>query len=73
MDGAARRWFDSRTFDAAQFQATELIEAKQQQGRTVSVVIPARNEAATVAAVVSQIREALLVSGLVDELIVLDS
>jgi len=73
MDGAARRWFDSRTFDAAQFQAAELIEAKQRSGQTVSVVIPARNEAATVAAVVSQIRQALLVSGLVDELVVLDS
>ena len=73
MDGAARRWFDSHTFDAAQFQAAELVRAKQRAGLTVSVVIPARNEAATVAAVVSQIRQALLVSGLVDELIVLDS
>ncbi|HEX8093784.1 glycosyltransferase, partial [Jatrophihabitans sp.] len=73
MDGAARRWFDSHTFDAAQFQAADLIRAKQESGQSVSVVIPARNEAATVAAVVSQIREALLVGGLVDELIVLDS
>ena len=73
MDGAARRWFDSHTFDAAQFQAADLIRAKQLSGHTVSVVIPARNEAATVAAVVSQIRQALLPSGLVDELIVLDS
>jgi glucosyl-3-phosphoglycerate synthase len=73
MDGAARRWFDSHTFDAAQFGVAELVEAKQRAGQTVSVVIPARNEAATVAAVVSQIRQALLVSGLVDELIVLDS
>ena len=73
MDGAARRWFDSHTFDAAQFQAADLIRVKQQSGQTVSVVIPARNEAATVAAVVSQIRQALQVNGLVDELIVLDS
>jgi glucosyl-3-phosphoglycerate synthase len=73
MDGAAQRWFDSRTFDAAQFQAADLVGAKQRSGQTVSVVIPARNEAATVAAVVSQIRQALLVSGLVDELVVLDS
>ncbi|HEV2887459.1 MAG TPA: glucosyl-3-phosphoglycerate synthase [Jatrophihabitans sp.] len=73
MDGAARRWFDSRTFDAAQFRAADLIRAKQQSGHTVSVVIPARNEAATVAAVVGQIRQALMVTGLVDELIVLDS
>lgn len=71
MDVAARRWFDSRTFDAAAFEVAELIKAKR--GQTVSVVIPARNEAATVAAVVGQIHQALLVPGLVDELIVLDS
>jgi glucosyl-3-phosphoglycerate synthase len=73
MDGAARRWFDSHTFDGTRFQATDLIRAKQHQGQSVSVVIPARNEAATVAAVVTQIRQALQVSGLVDELVVLDS
>ncbi|MGW5385363.1 glucosyl-3-phosphoglycerate synthase [Nocardia sp. NPDC003963] len=47
----------------------ELLELKQ--GRTVSVVIPALNEEATVATVVSSIRR--LLGGLVDELVVLDS
>lgn len=73
MDSAAWRWFDARTFDAGQFDATELAAAKRHSGQTVSVVIPARNEAATVAAVVGQIRTALQAGGLVDELIVLDS
>ncbi|MDQ1743132.1 MAG: glucosyl-3-phosphoglycerate synthase, partial [Pseudonocardiales bacterium] len=73
MDSAARRWFDARTFDAGRFDAAQLAGLKRQSGQTVSVVIPARNEAATVAAVVGQIRTALQASGLVDELIVLDS
>jgi glucosyl-3-phosphoglycerate synthase len=73
MDTAARQWFDSQTFDAAQFELEELVEAKDETGDTVSVVIPARNEAATVAAVVGQISEALVGTRLVDELIVLDS
>jgi glucosyl-3-phosphoglycerate synthase len=73
MDSAARRWFDSRTFDAGRFDVAELAATKRQSGQRVSVVIPARNEAATVAAVAGQISTALVASGLVDELIVLDS
>ena len=73
MNGAARRWFDSHTFEAAQFEAAELARLKQHSGQSVSVVIPARNEAGTVAGVVSQIRRSLVASGLVDELVVLDS
>jgi glucosyl-3-phosphoglycerate synthase len=73
VHAAARQWFDSQTFDAAQFQLEALIEAKRGGSTTVSVVIPARNEAATVAAVVSQISRQLVDTGLVDELIVLDS
>jgi len=73
MEAAARQWFDSRTFDAERFSTADLSELKRQSGRTVSVVIPARNEAATVADVVTQIRTTLVVAGLVDELIVLDS
>ncbi|SNS40572.1 glucosyl-3-phosphoglycerate synthase [Rhodococcoides kyotonense] len=48
---------------------TELVEAKG--GRTVSVVLPALNEEATVAGVVSSIVP--LLGGLVDELVVVDS
>ncbi len=73
MEVAARRWFDARTFTAAQFDASDLLEMKRRGGDTVTVVIPARNEARTVAAVVSQIARSLVASGLVDELVVLDS
>jgi glucosyl-3-phosphoglycerate synthase len=73
MDDAARRWFSARTFAAADFEPAELAEAKAAADLRVSVVIPARNEAGTVADVVSQIRQALMPIGLVDELVVIDS
>ena len=73
MHEGARRWFSARTFTAAEFALPALAEAKAAAGHRVSVVIPARNEAGTVAEVVGQIRDALLPSGLVDELVVIDS
>jgi glucosyl-3-phosphoglycerate synthase len=73
MDPAARHWFDTATFSGTESDPATLLAAKAAGGRTVSVVIPARNEAATVAAVVSQIGESLLAIGLVDELVVIDS
>jgi glucosyl-3-phosphoglycerate synthase len=73
MDPAARHWFDTATFDGLEVDPSMLLAAKAVSGQTVSVVIPARNEAATVASVVSQIGESLLSIGLVDELVVIDS
>lgn len=73
MDPAARKWFNTATFSGTDGDPASLPAVKAASGRTVSVVIPARNEAATVAAVVSQIRESLLDIGLVDELVVIDS
>jgi glucosyl-3-phosphoglycerate synthase len=73
MDSAARRWFAASTFSGTDFDLAELVRLKAATGQTVSVVIPARNESATVAAVVSQIRHALVLPGLVDELVVIDS
>ena len=46
--------------------------AERKAGRTVSVVIPALNEAATVAGVVGPLREELVPVGLVDEVVVVD-
>jgi glucosyl-3-phosphoglycerate synthase len=73
MDHEARKWFGASTFTASDFELADLIAAKRNSGTSISVVIPARNEAATVGAVVSQINESLVVTGLVDELVVLDS
>jgi len=61
-------WFPRQTFQATDFVQAELLAAKT---CSVSVVIPARNEQATVGGVVSQIRSEL--AELVDEVIVIDS
>jgi len=60
-----------RTFHHAQYDAHALVEAKN--GRTVSVCLPARNEAATVGAIVDTIRHRLVDAvPLVDEILVVD-
>lgn len=72
MDPRAADWFARRTSQAADWPLDRVLELKGE--RRISVVIPARNEEATVADVVAQIR-ADLVDGvpLVDELVVIDS
>lgn len=60
-----------QTFEFADADLAGVAEAKA--GRTVSVCIPCRNEAATVGPIVAQIRSALMKEQeVVDELIVLD-
>jgi len=60
-----------RTFHHAQYDAHALVEAKN--GRTVSVCLPARNEAATVGAIVDTIRSRLVDAvPLVDEILVVN-
>ncbi|MEO6703842.1 MAG: glucosyl-3-phosphoglycerate synthase [Jatrophihabitantaceae bacterium] len=73
MDSILRRWFAASTFSGADFDLDQLVGLKVASGQTVSVVIPARNEATTVASVVSQIGATLVEPGLVDELVVIDS
>jgi glucosyl-3-phosphoglycerate synthase len=65
----ARRWFSEATVQSVPWTAEQLIAAKH--GRTVSVVLPALNEQATVGALVDALRP--LVGGLIDELLVMDS
>lgn len=51
-----------------------LLRQKEATGQRVSLVVPARNEAATVGAVVSRVRAALMDTvALVDEVVVIDS
>ncbi|HEY6423007.1 MAG TPA: glucosyl-3-phosphoglycerate synthase [Pseudonocardiaceae bacterium] len=64
-----RRWFGEATVQSVPWTVDALVAAKQ--GRTVSVVLPALNEEATVGALVRALRP--LVGGLVDELVVMDS
>ncbi|QLY32795.1 glucosyl-3-phosphoglycerate synthase [Nocardia huaxiensis] len=64
-----RNWGTTHTWDRPEWTVQELVAAKGD--RTVSVVLPALNEEATVATVVASIRP--LLGTLVDELVVLDS
>lgn len=66
---SAATWLERRTWNRPTWTAQELASAKN--GRTVSVVLPALNEARTIGAVVETITPML--GGLVDELVVLDS
>ena len=59
-----------RTFHHAQFDAAALADVKD--GQTVTVCLPARDEAATVGHIVEAIGEQLVEIGLVDEILVVD-
>ena len=66
----AHRWYANRTFGANDVPG-DLADLKARAGMTVSVALPALNEASTVAPICSSIVEQL-VGGLVDQLVVLD-
>jgi glucosyl-3-phosphoglycerate synthase len=73
----ARAWFRSRTTSAtslAEIDVEELLRAKRRGGHRVSVVLPARNEEATVGALVADLAARWVHTvPLVDELLVVDS
>ena len=63
-----------RTHHWDDWPLADLVRRKQEQGLRVSLVVPARNEAATVGDVVTRVREALLeTTALLDEIVVVDS
>ncbi|AYV28423.1 Glucosyl-3-phosphoglycerate synthase [Streptomyces sp. ADI95-16] len=70
------RWLADRSWSAADRPLDQLLERKRAAGTTVSVVLPALDEEATVGEIVSVIRRDLidgLPVPLVDELVVVDS
>jgi len=69
----AAEWLSRRTSRWQDWPVAELAERKRRTGLTVSVVIPARNEEGTVAEVVTGIARLMAETGLVDELVVMDS
>jgi len=72
MDAAVRGWFEHLTSHASDWPAARLLAAKG--STTVSVVLPALNEATTVGRIVERIRRELVERRpLVDELVVVDS
>src|SRR3954454_7150233 len=72
MADDAERWFACATSAADRWPVDRLLAAKD--GRRISVVVPARNEAATIGEIVGRLRADLLDAvPLVDELLVIDS
>jgi glucosyl-3-phosphoglycerate synthase len=73
----ARAWFQHRTTSAAglaELDVGALLDAKRSGAHRISVVLPARNEEATVGTLVGELRERwVLQVPLVDELLVVDS
>ncbi|CAM5442788.1 glucosyl-3-phosphoglycerate synthase [Streptomyces abikoensis] len=69
------RWLAERSWSAADRPLDVLLAAKRESGTTVSVVLPALNEEATVGTIVAVIRRELMSDAvpLVDELVVVDS
>ncbi|GCD35570.1 glucosyl-3-phosphoglycerate synthase [Streptomyces chrestomyceticus JCM 4735] len=69
------RWLAGRSWSAADRPLDRLLAAKRETGQTVSVVLPALDEEATVGAIVESVRTELMTPSvpLVDELVVLDS
>jgi glucosyl-3-phosphoglycerate synthase len=67
-------WFDANTSSWCDRTLAELLDAKASSGVTASLVVPARNEAATVGDVVTRVREALMeTTDLLDEIVVIDT
>jgi glucosyl-3-phosphoglycerate synthase len=63
-----------RTHRWQDWELEDLLQRKQRAGLTTSLVVPARNEAATVGDVVSRVRSALMeTTDLLDEIVVIDS
>lgn len=68
----AASWFESHTFHVEQFDRAALLDAKG--ATTVSILIPARDEASTIGAIVTTLRTELMDRvRLIDEIIVVDS
>ena len=74
MGDRTEAWFGRRTTRWQDWPPRRLLELKQQRASRISVVIPARNEARTVAGVAGAISRSLVEQvPLVDELVVIDS
>ena len=70
----ARAWFAARTTTATDWPLEQLLIRKASRPTRISVIVPARNEQATIGAIVRRIRADLMDAvALVDELVVIDS
>lgn len=68
--GSVEAWFARRTFSTADLEFDDLVDRKRATGCTISLVLPARNEAGTIGDVIAAGRS--LLGLLIDEIVVLD-
>ncbi|MBC7633451.1 glucosyl-3-phosphoglycerate synthase [Aeromicrobium sp.] len=69
-----QEWFERHTHHWRDWELSALLDAKRRTGQQVSLVVPARNEAATVGDIIGRVRETLMDSAaLLDEIVVIDS
>lgn len=74
MKGVTRPELRPRSHHWRDWDLEELLDAKTRRGARVSLVLPARNEAATVGGIVARLNEQLVAgTPLVDEIVVIDS
>ncbi|WP_104182057.1 glucosyl-3-phosphoglycerate synthase [Arthrobacter sp. B0490] len=72
MRAEVQDWYSARSFRGSVFDRQEL--AAHKHGQRVSVVLPAKNEAATIGAIITTLRTELIEElPLLDEIIVIDS
>jgi glucosyl-3-phosphoglycerate synthase len=72
--GPPTDWFQSHTFGPSDLDLDELIDIKRRRGVSISVCLPALNEAETVGGICTLLREALMERApFVDEIVVIDS
>lgn len=68
------KWFAENTYDSREFgDLRELVRLKEQQGLSISLGLPTLNEEETVGGVIRTVRELMDRSGLVDEIVLIDS
>jgi hypothetical protein len=69
------KWFAENTYDSVEFEnIEELVRLKRQQGVTISLGLPALNEAETIGAIVKSVRHELMERhALLDEIVLIDS
>ncbi|MGH3118379.1 MAG: glycosyltransferase, partial [Gaiellales bacterium] len=72
-DPQVSEWFRTRTLPPDPRTADELAALKSARGITVSVCLPALNEASTIGRICRVVVNDLIRGGLVDELVVVDS
>jgi glucosyl-3-phosphoglycerate synthase len=75
LSATVDRWFAENTFTSAEFRNIErLVDLKRQQGVTISLALPALNEAATIGDVIGKSQQALMSDfPLLDEIVLIDS